>query len=593
MPRRKGKAARPGDWDSAKIIPGNNPASALLSFTQRDYEQEIYSDLENPKTSALSDVLTSVKDGKSKIVEAAVFCARFRGDGTMLRESKDGSKPYKIVVMRGTSISKEDQEKLKESHVEIDESWPFQSSSDLGSTFNLDPNQYTEFTPYFNGPFSKQQYFDYFKGHARAFQEYNHNPAAKRIVDIFIQYAFGRGFKVLCRNDSYSDKWDDFNRNNRITHKMRKYWMREYLVYGENFIDKIRWISVDPSTIYDIICEGYDEYIDNVLYYYQMFQTATQMYSGIDVKGVAGSKDSKIGHYIVRQIPYDQIIHIKANVMSIEKRGRSILYPILGWLKRLVDTLNSQVLGEQLRASFVWDDTVNGSAADVAAHAQKFNYIPVAPSIFVHNKAVERKPLAPMSGVSVGQSNVTQEILALIATAVGLPKEHLNVMMQGGSNRATAVVGSEPFTKVIEDLQEDGNDLIHQIIQAFCEQNQIDYIEQDWQIIFPSVQKDAINDRLKAIMTCEMSGWFSHERAATMAAAEMEADSYDYEQEMKKSEEFKQDQMIKGLPGNPAPNTGNPGKNQQPDNKAEKKPSDTNPIHGKGKADIIAQHKKL
>jgi hypothetical protein len=465
----------------------------------------------------------------------------------------------------------------------------FNSNSDLGSNQFLDPNQFTEFTPYFSGPFYKQQYMDYFKGHARAFQEWTHNPIAKRIVDILVQYALGRGFKIICKNKKFDTKWKEFARKNKIQFKMRKFWGREYLIYGEDFIDVLRWVSVDPSTIWDIICEGYDEYIDDVLYYQQMFQTATQMYAGQSVKGVSKAKDSKIGHYVIRQIPYDQLIHIKTNVTSGEKRGRSVFYSILGWLKRLVDLYNAQVLGEQLRASFVWDDTIEGDGVDVAAHAAKYSYIPVAPSIFVHNTAITRKALAPMSGVTGGSGGeIGNQILALIATSQGFPKDHLNVVSSGGS-RATAIVGSEPFTKVIEDLQEDFSELTHRIIEEFCKQNRLEYNEEDWKVIFPSVTKDTIADVLKNIAMRESMGWISSRQAATLAAAECDDDEFDYDEMKKESAKDTVNQDPANLHQPKAPPSGRFGVKPQ----AEEDGTKDSPLHGPEKAKIEKQHKNL
>lgn len=619
LARRVGSKKRtgtPGDWMKAKGR--KSAASETVSFDVTNYD-EVYESLEGQKQSALSEIMESVSKGKAVIEDAILFCGRYDENGMLLREAGKRKKPYRLLRTKGhaefeeaSNFAREQFEQIAESTREAREAaaderakrrsieaarkrvskkarenWPFQSSSDAGSTYSLDPNQFTEYTPYYSGPWGKQQYFDYFKGHARAYQEYTHHPIGKRLIDILIQYGFGRGFKIQCKNQKFSDKWNDFNRQKRITHKLRKYWMREYLIYGENFIDVLRWVSVDPSTIIDIICEGYDEYIDKVLYYQQMFQTATQMYSGQKVKGVKGSADSKIGKYIIRQIPYDQIIHIKTNVVSVEKRGRSVLYPILGWLKRVTDTLDAQILGEQLRASFVWDDTVDGDQSDVDAHAAKYNYIPVQPSLFVHNTAVKREALAPMSGVTGnGSGNIVQEVIAICATCLGLPKDHLNVMAVGSGSRATAVVGSEPFTKVIEDLQEDGKDLLDQIIQIFCQQNNIEYDEEDWAIIFPSVQKDALNDRLKAIWTLQASGAYSHKRASLKSAAEMEDDDYDYDAEMEEIEAERAKGIGQSSP--PAPWTNAPPvPTDDPD------PAGGSPIHGKGKQDIISQHKTL
>ena len=607
--RTKESKARPGDWMPARG--GVAPSGVMLPFDIPNAD-DLYKELENPKESALGRVMESVRKGTAVIDDAILFCGRFNQDGRILRESKKGAKPYKLLHTRSPLEYKE---VMKESTAE----WKglpgkvekanrrreamrkvkkalhenFISNSDLGSNQGLDPNQFTEYTPYFSGPFYKQQYMDYFKGHARAFQEWTHNPIAKRIIDLLTQYALGRGFKVNCKDKKHVAKWTAFNSKFKITHKLRKFWAREYLIYGEDFIDVLRWVSVDPSTIWDIICEGYDEYIDDVLYYQQMFQTATQMYAGQSVKGVPGSKDSKIGHYIIRQIPADHLIHIKTNVTSGEKRGRSVLYSILGWLKRLVDLLNAQVLGEQLRACFVWDDTIQGDSNDVAAHAAKYSYIPIAPSIFVHNEAITRKPLSPMEGVTGGSGgDIGNQILSLIATSQGFPKDHLNVTSAGGS-RATAIVGSEPFTKVIDDLQEDISDLLHTIIERFCAQNNVEYVDEDWKIIFPSVTKDTISDVLKNIAMRESMGWISNRQAADLAAAECDDDEFNYDTMLKE----KAKDTVNADPANlhpsqvpPAGRFGAPGK---PPADAEGGDDTEDPIHGSGKAEIKKQHKHL
>jgi len=585
-----------------------------------DYEGDIYGPMEDGKT-AFSEAMRAIESSRAVVEDAVLFCGRFNEDGRLLRESEAGKKPYSMLRVRNNAayaaalkgareawtnlparIAEAASRKAKarkavealrkrDARLKLRED-DFMSSSDLGSTMSADPNQYTEYTPYFSGPFYKQQYWDYFKGHARAYELYNHSPIAHRVVDLLVQYAMGRGFKVDCKDKGVGILWKAFQQRNKLIFKMRKFWAKEYLIYGENFIDQLRWVSVDPSTIYDIVCEGYGEYIDDVLYYQQMFQTATTMYAGLSVPGVPGSKDSKLGRYIIRQIPYDQLIHIKTGVVSVEKRGRSVLYPILTYLKRLRDALDAQVLGEQLRAAFVFDDTVEGSDADVAAHGAKYAYIPVAPSIFVHNTAVKRATMAPMQGVTASQSSVVQELISIIATSAGIPKEHLNVLLGGSSNRATAVVGSEPFTKVIEDLQEDFSDLMHRIIERFCADNGLPYDPERWSITFPSVVKDSLLDRLKAIAFCQANTWLSERTCAIMAAAEMDRDDYDYDQEMKTSALDSRKKLSMGVaPPPPAVPDSRFGGGAQPG--ADDEEGGDNPIHGNGKKALLDSHKHL
>src|SRR5207302_11013104 len=95
--------------------------------------------------------------------------------------------------------------------------------------------------------------------------------------------------------------------------------------------------------------------------------------------------------YIIRQIPAGEILHTKINVTSGEKRGRSDLFPILGWLKRLKDFYTAETIRAQAAAAYVWDDLVKGGPADIAAHVGFLkNNPPQAGEVFIHNEAIER-----------------------------------------------------------------------------------------------------------------------------------------------------------------------------------------------------------
>jgi hypothetical protein len=463
-------------------------ASALVEMKIPDVDQ-IYEDMKKVPDH-FAEAMRAIDSGKEQIQNAVLFCGRFNQRGQLLRECTSGTKPYRMIYVEGhdayqkamghlrecwASLPKKIREAQIKARVKAEwdryrkegrkdgirkarEDWggsgfsgdgtaggaPFYSNSDLGSVTGLDPNQFTEFTPWFSGPFYKNIPYAYFPGMAAAREAISHNPIAARIATILPQYAFGREFPIECKNKALNKKWKAFLRQTKLRRNLRKHWGREYLSDGELTIDKARMVSVDASTIMDIICEGWDEYLDKPLYLQQMYQTATQTYAGIDVPGVPGAKDTKPGKWIVRQIPADQVIRIKGNCTSQEKRGRPFIFSILGWLKKLKDAYTAQVLSEQLQACFVYDDEIEGNQADVDNHGTKYAYIPVAPSIFVHNKSVKRTPLAPTAGKTGTGSNITQEILALIATAMGFPKDFFNVMASGSGSRATAIVGSEP-----------------------------------------------------------------------------------------------------------------------------------------------------
>ena len=636
------KTGAPGDWLPEKAPAADRaPFGQTIEFDLPDVDQ-VYKDLQ-AQPDRYAEAMRAIESGRAEVIDAVLFCGRFDQSGRLLREA--GRRPYKMVQTRGDAEYRSAMKYLKESWAALPrrvreaqvkaewlrykaegrkggirkarEDWggggfsgggtggfgaPLFSGSDLGSNQGLDPNQFTEFTPWFSGPFYKNLPYAYFPGMASAREASTHNPIAKRIVQILPQYAFGRNFEITCSDKEINEKFKVFLRESKLKSKMRKYWGREYLTDGELTIDKARMISIDASTIMDVVCEGWDEFIDKPLYLQQMFETASQTYSGIDVPGVPKAKDSKPGKFIVRQIPADQVIRIKTNCTSQDKRGRPVLFDILGWLKRLKDTYSAQVLGEQFESSFVFDDTVDGSAAQVAAHAQKYTYIPVAPSIFVHNKAVERKAIQQTAKGGGSKSDISQEILAFLATSQGFPKDFFNVMASGSGSRATAIVGSEPFTKVIEDLQQDFEDLTDEIIEAWCDANGEVYNEEDWKVEFPPVSKDSNKDHIDNIGSAKELGAFNPRRASTMIATALGADDYDYDKEQAvgraDSTKYPPSDVMPGwtppagtLGTPPAPGA-KPGDVPPPKVKPDVAPKKPNPIHG-GAAAIKKQHKTL
>jgi hypothetical protein len=550
MARRKDKA---GDWMEAEKA-AVKPFAVMQHAPKQESAEDYYGQFKGGKNK-LQEAYAQIAEGKAVVDEAWLFTGRFGEDGKLLRECDKGDKPYRMRRVVGhegyraavlesqrhfAALPAKIEEARKKAAAEsavreavkgVSEASPnFQSSSDAGSLMQYDPNQYTEFTPFFGGPQQRQQYWDQFTALARAFEQWNHNPVAHRVVTILCQYALGRGFKIQCHNDKLADKWEQHARDTKLYIKLRRYWPVQVIVDGELFIDKQRWQSIDASSIWDIICEneGGDD-LDHPLYYQQMFQTITQTYAGIPVPGVSGSGQTNIGHYIIRQLPYDRVLHYKFNCYEMEKRGRSALYPIMGFLKKLMDTIDAKVIAEQLGAAFVWDDLVKGDAGQVTAHAQAYAYMPPPGSTFAHNEAIDRQPMSAKNHAAGSKTDIVQEIIAICAACLGIPKEHLNVIITGGGSRANALVASEPFTKVIEELQEAFEDIIYDLIAAWCEQVGAEFKINDWEAIFPSVSKDSTGDTINNLTMAESTGAISHEQMSTMIAAELEITNYDYD----------------------------------------------------------------
>lgn len=419
------------------------------------------------------------------------------------------------------------------------------------SFFSYDRNQYSEFTPTYGGPFNKQLYlYDYLTMHARAFEIKNHNPVAKRIIDLLSQYAFGKRFKARCKDSKKQKIWDKFNKDFKIVHRVCKFWAREYATYGEFMFDKKSMNSIDPSTVWDIITDPDD--ITKVYYYYQSYSTAFQTFTGMNVPGAgAGAKTAEPVRYIVRQIPAKQVIHIKQNVVSQEKRGRSTLFSILGWLKRLNDLMNAVIIRTQLQATFVWDDTIVGDQAAVDAHIAQYGSMPVGPSVFAHNEQVKRTPMAVLDngGASRTHGSTSEELMCLIATGAGIPKQFLNLLAASEDSQATSLVSAEPFEKVIEELQADFENFLLELAEDLFVSEGLGYEDGDIEFMFPQVTKDTTTEAMANIAKSELLGYIDHRTACEMSATELGITNYSYDDMMTAIKKYNKDKPLNPFPG--------------------------------------------
>ena len=92
---------------------------------------------------------------------------------------------------------------------------------------------------------------------------------------------------------------------------------------------------------------------------------------------------------VIRQIPADQIDHFKINSTSSEKRGRSELFPILGYLLRFKEFVNDRILLNKMRAMFALDVAVEGGGGGGARRRGPVQRAPGPAAVLVHNKAIE------------------------------------------------------------------------------------------------------------------------------------------------------------------------------------------------------------
>jgi hypothetical protein len=487
------------------------------------------------------------------------------------------------------------------------------NSNDFGT--GQSPPPADEFLPLGNGPFNQQMYlYDQWDQLAKSFWAASHDPVASAALEIIVDFVLGRGFTVVAKDPRVQKEWDAFWTLNEGDLNVAT-WLRDWFRDGENMTRFFPQghrppliTMLEPSTVLEIVTDP--ENIKDVKYYWQQFATAYQLYTTGDILSMK---------YIVRQIPPDQVIHTKLNASSWEKRGRSDLFPVLGWLKRLRDYYNAETMKAIVQAAFAWDFTIKGSGVDVATINSYASQTPT-PSLtaagqgFYHNDAVEVKPLqADKNATTSGGIGVGDGLLGIIAVGVHIAKDYLGVTSRGA--RATAVVAETPAVKFFESRQ---HFVIRPWLEKMCakvcdiamdegrlERNvwepadskmvkaamhalrKGDYVDAmktlrdllrggrivpldlEIEVVFPDIVKADRTSMIADAERAESDGYFSKKRAATFVAGAFDVIDYDFEEEQDEiAEEMKiptarviaktGQQVAKGLPhaGDPAWNPG-------------------------------------
>lgn len=402
----------------------------------------------------------------------------------------------------------------------------------------------TDYVPLLGGPFSKQLYMhDALRMFALAFQAYNHDPYAKAIIQITRDFTLGRGFRVDSENKAALAYWRAFEEANNmgqwfdnaavelaLNGELMIWWLPKnqiYFTYKPKEGEKVpkgaipRVKLVDPSTCWEIIT--YPEDINRVISYRLVYPTQYQIYT---------TPEAPASKFIIQDIPADQVQHHKINCMSNEKRGRSDLYPVFGYLKRLRDSVNYSVIAMQKSVAWSIDTTIEGSQTDIdnyVAAQQAAGTIAPAGSEFCHTSKITRNYLSNTASTSGKGGNVAFEwCLNMIAAGVQIPTNYFGTHMSGGSTRASALVATEPVAKKFENRQQVYERIIQQMWKKLMEGVGIDA---ECEITFPEVIVQDRSQKIKDIKIAEDCGYISRERAATMVSKELAITEFEYDTE--------------------------------------------------------------
>jgi hypothetical protein len=420
----------------------------------------------------------------------------------------------------------------------------FGNGADIGAQIQDD------FIPILGGPFFKQLYqTDYTKAQSLAYYAANHDPIARALINLVIEFTLGRGFEIQCDNVIAMGAWNAFEKANRIQHMMHQI-AREIQYYGETMIYKLPHMQsqirfnvpageiptgaiprvrvIDPSNIWEIVTIPED--IQSVLYYVWLAPTQWQTYSSLGGKNVGSSK------FIFQTIDAKEMMHFKINSVSNEKRGRSDLFPILGYLKRLRDSVNYAILSQQKQSAWSIDTTIEGSQADLDAYVAELDAIgsiPNSASEFVHTDKVKREMLEGKG--THGSSDSFLWNLSMCCAGYGVPTNYLGTHLTGGQTRAGSVVATEPFVKKIEMRQNVYREILKQLWDYCMEWAGIK--GQECKIILPEMVVQDRSAKLKDLAVAVSQKWISRATAAEIAAKELGLDKFNFEDEDKKIEE--------------------------------------------------------
>lgn len=288
---------------------------------------------------------------------------------------------------------------------------------------------------------------------------YYKNPWARNIIDITTNFICGTGFNYRTQdtNEKIQEYIDSFwnDPENRLITRLSEIVTR-VLRDGEIFIRYFRYKNgrvivrfIDPGEISEIFTDKNDrEHVTNYHYYVQTYVD--------DQNNTINAIDTRISA--------EDMQHIKINVDSDVKRGRSILEPALKYLKYYEDWMFGRIVINRMKSSIFLEEIIHGgSPSDVAtlknAQTQRTNItsrtaykLPRYGTKVIHGDNIEYKWADPNIKADDTKEDGRQIKLS-IAAAVGAP-EHIVTSDASNNNYASLAASQIPYIRKIQAFQD-------------------------------------------------------------------------------------------------------------------------------------------
>lgn len=514
--------------------------------------EDFYKDLNTPVKGKTLDFFERLKDSREEMLDQNGFSSilEFNEKGRWRMKRVTSSQELKSLF-EDSKKNFERYQKTRNVHLNnylktkegFDDFYGASAGGGEGYSGGLEVRM--EYSPLIGSPFFKQLYlFDYWKMHSKCFWYKNYSGIAKLIVDMTRNFVLGKGFNIDFDNPKAQEAWKRYEERSDIQ-SMVRVWIDELTSFGEIMIRRvptpagIRHYSVDPSTIWEIVTDP--EFIDDVKYYHQQYNTQYQLY---------GTKDAPISKYIINQIPPQLMIHRKINVTSFEKRGRSDLLGALLYFKYYEDYMMAKLARAKNEAAFIWDVTIKGDEEAVQAYINSTESIVDVPpgSENVHNESITRVPLSPQFGKASGDQTA-QDILSYVCMSVNIPYQYLGVASSTGFTKAGALVGTEPVAKKMKERQRFMEEIIREIAADVLMEAGLDPKKEVFEVNFPEIIDEDRSAKIQDVFLARDNEVISHKTAAMIVAKELNITKYDYEAEQAEIESDKASSDPLDLPG--------------------------------------------
>jgi hypothetical protein len=297
----------------------------------------------------------------------------------------------------------------------------------------------------------------------RAYKAWCTNPLAGQIVNLTTWFVMGKGVGFAARDPHVQDLLGRFWNHPDNDMSVMQHWMsNELQVYGEIFVryfvnpisGEVRIAMIDPLEIRDILTDPQNvRRAVSFLREYQKPPSPDQ--SSVEFLSRGESGLTSLTLESAREvIDADQILHVKVNNVSNQKRGISELYRVLRWLDAYDRWLEDRISINRARGTFAFLRKVPTAplraSSPFQTDASGKITIPKPGSILVVHQGEDWEVLSPGIGADDARED-GRAIKLMIAAGSGIFEHYFGDPSTG--NLATARSMELPMVRKFEDRQ--------------------------------------------------------------------------------------------------------------------------------------------